>query len=70
MLNFDCRNVSKDIIGETHGLDLNAAFNDYQEKIRHIIADLNTRKDKPGQWLQWMNLGYNEETVWYVVKLF
>ena len=66
MLNFDCRNVSKDIIGETHGLDLNAAFNDYQEKIRHIIADLNTRKDKPGQWLQWMNLGYNEETVWYV----
>ena len=27
---------------------------------------MNTRKDKPGQWLQWMNLGYNEETVWYV----
>ena len=23
-------------------------------------------KDKPGFWLQWMNLGYNEETVWYV----
>ena len=24
------------------------------------------RKDKPGSNLQWMNLGYNEETVWYV----
>ena len=31
MLNFDCTNVSKDVIGETHGLDLHAAFNDYQE---------------------------------------
>ena len=66
MLNFDCKNVSKDVIGEADGLDLNSVFNDYQEKIRQIIADLNTRKDKPGQWLQWMNLGYNEETVWYV----
>ena len=66
MLSFDCKNVSKDIIGEANGLDLNAAFNEYQDKIKDIIADLNSRKDKPGQWLQWMNLGYNEETVWYV----
>lgn len=27
---------------------------------------MNSRKDKPGQNLQWMNLGYNEETIWYV----
>ena len=27
---------------------------------------LNSIKDKPGAMLQWMNLGYNEETVWYV----
>ena len=38
----------------------------YKDKITGIIADLNQRKDKPGQWLQWMNLGYNEETLWYV----
>ena len=40
--------------------------NNYKDTITHIIADLNKRKDKPGQWLQWMNLGYSEETIWYV----
>ena len=39
---------------------------EYAPKIENIIKELNSRKDKPGQWLQWMNLGYNEETVWYV----
>lgn len=66
MIEFNYRNVSADILGEDRGLNLEAAFSEYENKISNIILDLNLRKDKPGQWLQWMNLGYNEETVWYV----
>lgn len=53
-------------VGEENGLDLSREFANYKDTIKHIIANLNQRKDKPGQWLQWMNLGYNEETLWYV----
>ena len=66
MIKFDCRNVDTSVIGTEHGLDLASEFAQYKDKITGIIADLNQRKDKPGQWLQWMNLGYNEETLWYV----
>ena len=66
MIDFNCANVTAQMIGEEHGLDLNSAFEQYEKKISDIILDLNLRKDKPGQSLQWMNLGYNEETVWYV----
>ena len=66
MIKFDCRNVDTCVIGTEHGLDLASEFAQYKDKITEIIADLNQRKDKPGQWLQWMNLGYNEETLWYV----
>ena len=48
MLNFDCKNVSKDVIGEANGLDLNAVFNDYQEKIkdsgRELMIDENCKQ--------------------------
>ncbi len=66
MLEFDYRNVRAEILGEENGLNLDAEFNNYNEKIAKIINDLNSRKDKPGQWLQWLNLGYSEETVWLV----
>lgn len=66
MLEFNCKNVSASIIGEEQGLDLEKEFNQYNDKIAKIINELNSKKDKPGQWLQWMNLGYNEETVWLV----
>lgn len=66
MLEFNCKNVTEEIIGEENGLNLEAEFQNYYEQIARIINDLNSRKDKPGQWLQWMNLGYNEETVWLV----
>ena len=54
------------VIGEENGLNLQEEFTNYKDSIKQIIMSLNQRKDKPGQWLQWMNLGYNEETVWYV----
>ena len=66
MIELNYRNVDSTVIGKENGLDLQTEFENYKDTITHIIADLNKRKDKPGQWLQWMNLGYNEETIWYV----
>ncbi len=66
MIKFDYRNADAQVVGVENGLNLSEEFAAYKDKIAEIIADLNKRKDKPGQWLQWMNLGYSEETVWYV----
>lgn len=66
MLKLDYRNVSSSVVGSEHGLEIEHEFENYKERISSIISDLNKRKDKPGQWLQWMNLGYSEETIWYV----
>ena len=66
MIRLNYRNVNSIVIGEENGLNIEHEFLEHKERIGNIIADLNQRKDKPGQWLQWMNLGYSEETVWYV----
>ena len=66
MLKLNFKNSDSAIIGEENGLNIYQEFENYRETISNIIKSLNQRKDKPGQWLQWMNLGYNEETVWYV----
>ena len=66
MITLDYKRVDEKIIGEDNGLKLELEFENYKDKIANIIVDLNKRKDKLGQWLQWMNLGYNEETLWYV----
>ena len=66
MISLDYRYADSSVIGQEHGLDIQEEFNNYQDTIANIIADLNKRKDKPEQWLQWMNLGYSEETAWYV----
>ena len=66
MITLDYKRVDEKIIGEDNGLNLEQEFENYKDKIANIIVDLNKRKDKLGQWLQWMNLGYNEETLWYV----
>lgn len=66
MINLNYKNADALVVGEENGLDIEREFANYQDTIKHIIANLNQRKDKPGQWLQWMNLGYNEETLWYV----
>lgn len=66
MLKLNYRNADAVVIGEENGLNLEQEFCNYKETIANIISDLNKRKDKPGQWLRWMNLGYSEETIWYV----
>ena len=66
MIKLNYGNADSSVIGSEHGLNFAEEFESYREKITSIITSLNQRKDKPGQWLLWMNLGYNEETVWYV----
>ena len=66
MIKFNYKFADRMIVGSDNGLDIEKEFKSYKNKIADIIKDLNQRKDKPEQWLQWMNLGYNEETVWYV----
>ena len=63
MLKLNCKNTDSAIIGEENGLNLNEEFENYKDRIADIIKSLNQRKDKPGQWLQWMKLGYNAENV-------
>lgn len=66
MIKLNYRNVDSGVIGTENGLNLTEEFAQYRDAITQIITNLNQRKDKPGQWLQWMNLGYHEQTVWYV----
>lgn len=66
MIKLCCNYVDEAVIGCENGLNLQYEFENYRDRIANIISDLNKRKDKRGQWLQWMNLGYSEETVWYV----
>ena len=57
MIELDYKNVESSVIGFEHGLNIKEVFDEYKQSIAGIIADLNKRKDKPGQWLRWMNLG-------------
>lgn len=66
MIKLNYRNTDSMLIGADNGLNLQEEFSKYRETITNIITSLNQRKDKPGQNLQWMNLGYHEQTVWYV----
>ena len=66
MITFNYKNADEMVIGKDNGLNISQEFEQYKDSIRDIILKLNQRKDRPGQWLQWMNLGYNEETLWYV----
>ena len=66
MISLDYRNIDQSVIGCENGLNIKEEFLNYKDRITTIIANLNKRKDKPGQWLQWLNLGYSEETLWYV----
>ena len=66
MIKLNYKNTDEMVIGKENGLNIQQEFANYKDTIAQIITDLNKRKDKPEQWLQWMNLGYNEETIWYV----
>jgi len=66
MIELDIRGADQKIIGNANGLNLAEEFENYKEKIANIITDLYSKKDTAGEGLQWMNLGYSQETSWYV----
>ena len=66
MIKFDYRGVDSNIIGEDNGININSEFENYKGKIAQIITDLYTQKNFSGECLEWMNLGYNDETLWYI----
>ncbi len=66
MLQLNYNNVDASLIGKEHGLEVEKEFKKHQKKIAEIIKDLQSRKDKSGEWLKWMNLGYDEETLYYI----
>ncbi len=66
MISLNYKYADCNVVGEDNGLHIQQKFAEYKDKIAQIITDLNNNKDKRGQGLQWMNLGYSEETVWYV----
>lgn len=63
MINYCCKNADSSVVGKEHGLDIQKEFQNYKEKIAEIVSDIYAIKDKSGQWLKWMNLGYNHELV-------
>ncbi len=66
MLKFDYHNVQASIIGAENGLEVEKEFEDYKDCIAKIIDELYANKDERNAWKKWMNLGYDEDTLWYI----
>ncbi len=59
MIELDYRNVSADKIGREHGLDIQEAFAQHQDKLKTIVSEIYAQKDQAGGWKRWLNLGYD-----------
>jgi len=66
MIALNYKDTDSSAIGENNGLNIELEFENYKEPIEKIITSINERKNINGQWLQWMNLNYIEETLWYI----
>lgn len=66
MITLDYQFADEKIIGQEHGLNIEQEFSCYQEAVADIVTSLYQRKNIPGQGLRWMDLGYSDETIWYV----
>ncbi len=66
MLKFNYKYADSAVIGEGNGLNIQEEFNNYKDLISGIVENLYVQKDMQGKYLQWMNSGYSDETVWYV----
>jgi len=63
MINYCWKNADSAVVGSEHGLNVQKEFENYREKISEIVSGLYAKKDTSGNWLKWMNLGYNQELV-------
>jgi len=66
MIKLDYRNVTNKKIGEENGIDVEREFNERKEQISSIIDSLYANKDERDAGKKWMNLGYDEDTLWYI----
>lgn len=66
MIKLDIRGADCKVVGTENGLNLAEEFSSFKDRIAEIVTDLYSKKDIPGEGLQWMNLGYSNETSWYV----
>lgn len=66
MIQLNYNNADASLIGKEHGLEIEKEFKKHQKKIAEVIKDLQSRKDTTGQWLKWMNLGYDEQTLYFI----
>ncbi len=66
MIKFDHRGIESKLVGEENGIDTEKEFENYKDRISEIITSLHNKKAGAGEWLQWMNLKYMEDTVWYI----
>ena len=57
MIKLNYRKSNSTVMGNDNGLNLEEEFANYRETITNIITSLHQRKDKPGQNLEWMNIG-------------
>ncbi|OGH95204.1 MAG: hypothetical protein A2039_03875 [Candidatus Melainabacteria bacterium GWA2_34_9] len=63
MINYCWKNTDSTVVGSEHGINAQKEFDNHREKIAEIVSNLYAKKDTPGNWLKWMNLGYNQELV-------
>lgn len=66
MINFNSKYADSNTIGPEHGIDIKKVFEQNKDRIAKIITKINSEKNTAGAGLQWMNMGYGEETSWYV----
>ena len=63
MINYSWKNADASVVGAEHGLNVQKEFDNYRAQISEIVSGLYAKKDIAGNWLKWMNLGYNQDLV-------
>lgn len=63
MINYSWKNADASVVGAEHGLNVQKEFDNHRAQISEIVSGLYAKKDTPGNWLKWMNLGYNQDLV-------
>lgn len=66
MIELNYTGVKSEVIGADNGIDVELEFSNYKERIAQIINEINSNKSKAGEWLQWTNMQYCDETAWYI----
>jgi glucose-6-phosphate isomerase len=61
MLELNTTNVTQAAVGQTHGLDLTKAYEEYRAPMRDMISQLWENKNTPNGWRRWLTLGENTE---------